>query len=186
MQELIERCPRVAELDEESLSRLKLMIDDVDESVGINHLVDCLADGTSAGGDGIIRCYVGFEPSGKAHIGWKVLSLQLRRMLDANANVLIFLADWHAWVNDKFNGVMDDIQTTARYMEDTFRVLLGNPPEGDGPGELRFVWASSIMESGDYWARVLRCSKNMSLARVRRTFSIMGRDEDSSDGDLSK
>ena len=186
MQELIERCPRVAELDEESLSRLKLMIDDVDESVGINHLVDCLADGTSAGGDGVIRCYVGFEPSGKAHIGWKVLSLQLRRMLEADTNVLIFLADWHAWVNDKFNGVMDDIQTTARYMEDTFRVLLGNPPEGDGPGELRFVWASSIMDSGDYWARVLRCSKNMSLARVRRTFSIMGRDEDSSDGDLSK
>ena len=186
MQELIERCPRVGELDEESLLRLKLMIDDVDESVGINHLVDCLADGTSAGGDGIIRCYVGFEPSGKAHIGWKVLSLQLRRMLDANANVLIFLADWHAWVNDKFNGVMEDIQTTARYMEDTFRVLLGNPTEGDGPGELRFVWASSIMDSGDYWARVLRCSKNMSLARVRRTFSIMGRDEDSSDGDLSK
>ena len=186
MQELIERCPRVAELDEESLSRLKLMIDDVDESVGIDHLVDCLADGTSAGGDGVIRCYVGFEPSGKAHIGWKVLSLQLKRMLDADANVLIFLADWHAWVNDKFNGVMDDIQTTARYMEDTFRVLLDNPPEGDGPGELRFVWASSIMESGDYWARVIRCSKNMSLARVRRTFSIMGRGEDSSDGDLSK
>ena len=51
--------------------------------------MNCLADGTSAGGDGIIRCYVGFEPSGKAHIGWKVLSLQLKRMLDADANVLI-------------------------------------------------------------------------------------------------
>ncbi|MFL2982257.1 MAG: tyrosine--tRNA ligase, partial [Candidatus Poseidoniaceae archaeon] len=36
------------------------------------------------------------------------------------------------------------------------------------------------------WARVLRCSKNMSLSRVRRTFSIMGRSEDSSDGDLSR
>jgi len=186
MDELIERCPRVAELDEKSLSRLKLMIDDVDESVGVDHLVNCLADGTSAGGDGVIRCYVGFEPSGKAHIGWKVLSLQLKRMLEAETNVLIFLADWHAWVNDKFNGEMDDIQTTARYMEETFRALLGNPPEGDGPGQLRFVYASSIMDSGDYWARVLRCSKNMSLARVRRTFSIMGRSEDSSDGDLSR
>ena len=175
MNELIERCPRVAELDEKSLSRLKLMIDDVDESVGVDHLVNCLADGTSAGGDGVIRCYVGFEPSGKAHIGWKVLSLQLKRMLEAETNVLIFLADWHAWVNDKFNGEMDDIQSTARYMEETFRALLGNPSEGDGPGQLRFVYASSIMDSGDYWARVLRCSKNMSLARVRRTFSIMGR-----------
>ena len=186
MDDLVERCARVAELDTESLDRLKLMIGDVEESVGIDHLVNCLADKTSAAGDGVIRCYVGFEPSGKAHIGWKVISLQLKRMLDAKANVLIFLADWHAWVNDKFNGSMDDIQTTARYMEETFRALLGYPPEGEGPGELRFVWASSIMDSGEYWARVLRCSKNMSLARVRRTFSIMGRDEDSSDGDLSR
>ena len=162
------------------------MIDDVDEAVGIDHLVNCLADNTSAKGDGVIRCYVGFEPSGKAHIGWKVLSLQLRRMLDADTNVLIFMADWHAWVNDKFSGVMDDIQTTARYMEECFKSLLDYPEEGDGPGQLRFVYASNIMDSGDYWARVLRCSKNMSLARVRRTFSIMGRDEDSSDGDLSR
>ena len=183
---LIERCPRVAELDDSALERLNLMIGYVEESVGIDHLVNCLADGTSAGGDGVIRCYVGFEPSGKAHIGWKVISLQMKRMLDAGANVLIFLADWHAWVNDKFGGVMEDIQTTATYMEETFRALLGNPPEGDGAGELRFLWASNIMDSGDYWARVLRCSKNMSLARVRRTFSIMGRSEDSSDGDLSR
>ena len=186
MDGLVERYSRVAELDDDSLSRLNLMIGHVDESIGIEHLVDCLADKTSAAGDGIIRCYVGFEPSGKAHIGWKVLSLQLKRMLEAKANVLIFLADWHAWVNDKFDGSMEDIQTTAKYMEETFRVLLGHPPEGEGPGELRFVWASNIMDSGDYWARVLRCSKNMSLARVRRTFSIMGRSEDSSDGDLSR
>ena len=186
MDSLVERCPRVAELDNESLERLNLMIGSVDESVGIDHLVNCLADNTSAGGDGVIRCYVGFEPSGKAHIGWKVLSLQLKRMIEAKTNVLIFLADWHAWVNDKFNGKMEDIQLTAKYMEETFRALLDYPPEGEGPGELRFVWASSIMESGDYWARVLRCSKNMSLARVRRTFSIMGRSEDSSDGDLSR
>tara|TARA_Y100001954_G_scaffold75450_1_gene82771 strand:- start:6659 stop:7783 length:1125 start_codon:yes stop_codon:yes gene_type:complete len=186
MDGLVERYSRVAELDDDSLSRLNLMIGHVDESIGIEHLVDCLADKTSAAGDGVIRCYVGFEPSGKAHIGWKVLSLQLKRMLEAKANVLIFLADWHAWVNDKFDGSMEDIQTTAKYMEETFRVLLGHPPEGEGPGELRFVWASNIMDSGDYWARVLRCSKNMSLARVRRTFSIMGRSEDSSDGDLSR
>ena len=186
MDELAEKCARVEELSQAERGRLSQMIDDVDEAVGIGHLVDCLAESSSLGGDGVIRCYVGFEPSGKAHIGWKVLSLQLRRMLDAKANVLIFMADWHAWVNDKFDGSMDAIQTTGRYMEDTFRALLGQPPEGEGPGELRFVYASAIMDDGEYWARVLRCSKNMSLARVRRTFSIMGRDEDSSDGDLSR
>ncbi len=183
---LIERCPRVAELSASELERLKLIIGHVEESVGIDHLVNCIADQTSAGGDGVIRCYVGFEPSGKAHIGWKVLSLQLKRMLDADVNVLIFLADWHAWINDKFNGSMEDIQLTARYMEETFRALLGYPPEGDGPGELRFSYASDLMDSGDYWARVLRCSKGATLAMVRKTFTIMGRDEASSDHDLSK
>ena len=181
-----ERCERIKELNQEQRERLCLMVSDVEECVGINHLVDCLADDTSMSGDGVIRCYVGFEPSGKAHIGWKVISLQLKRMLEAKANVLIFLADWHAWVNDKFGGRMDDIQKTAVYMEETFRALLDYPEEGEGPGQLRFVWASTLMDSGDYWARVLRCSKGATLPMVRKTFTIMGRDEASSDHDLSK
>ena len=181
-----ERYERIKELSDENRERLYLMIGDVEESVGIEHIVDCLADDTSMAGDGVLRCYVGFEPSGKAHIGWKVLSLQLKRMLEADANVLIFLADWHAWVNDKFGGNMEDIQKTAVYMEETFRALLGYPEEGDGPGQLRFYWASQLMDSGDYWARVLRCSKGATLPMVRKTFTIMGRDEASSDHDLSK
>ena len=181
-----ERYERIKQLSAEDRKRLYLMIGDVEESVGIEHLVDCLAEKTSMAGDGILRCYVGFEPSGKAHIGWKVLSLQLKRMLDADANVLIFLADRHAWVNDKFGGNMEDIQQTAVYMEETFRALLDHPEEGDGPGQLRFYWASQLMDSGDYWARVLRCSKGATLPMVRKTFTIMGRDESSSDHDLSK
>ena len=59
--------------------------------------------------------------------------------MEARVNVLVFLADWHAWVNDKFAGSMEAIQTTGKYMEDTFRALLDSPPEGDGPGELRFL-----------------------------------------------
>ena len=66
-------------------------------------------------------------------------------------------------------GVMEDIQTTATYMEETSERYLEILPR-EKADELRFLWASSIMDSGDYWARVLRCSKNMSLSRVRRTF----------------
>ena len=181
-----ERFPQIDDLDEPSKQRLALMVGNVQEAVGIDHLIDCLRDNTSMAGDGVIRCYVGFEPSGKAHIGWKVISLQLKRMLEAKTNVLIFLADWHAWVNDKFGGNMEAIQVTAKYMEETFLALLGNPEVGDGPGQVRFLWASKLMEDGDYWARVLRCSKGVTLARVRKTFTIMGRDESSSDNDLSR
>ena len=173
-------------LSAEHKEKVLAMFTDADEVVGVNHLVDSLSNSTSHAGDGILRAYVGFEPSGKAHIGWKVISQTLKRLLDADVNVLIFLADWHAWVNDKFGGDMDKIQTTGRYMEEVFRALLGHPEEGEGAGQLRFLYASELMDSGDYWARVLKCSKNMSLDRVRRTFSIMGRAEDSSDGDLSK
>ena len=181
-----ERFPQIDDLDEPSKQRLALMVGNVQEAVGIDHLIDCLKDNTSMAGDGVIRCYVSFEPSGKAHIGWKVISLQLKRMLEAKTNVLIFLADWHAWVNDKFGGNMEAIQVTAKYMEETFLALLGNPEVGEGPGQVRFLWASKLMEDGDYWARVLRCSKGVTLARVRKTFTIMGRDESSSDNDLSR
>jgi tyrosyl-tRNA synthetase len=177
---------KISALSEIDRARLELMTGGVQEAVGLEHLVNCLSGQPTFGGDNTIRCYVGIEPSGKAHIGWKVLSLQMRKMLDANANVIIFLADWHAWVNDKFKGDLESIQTTARYMEDTFRALLHHPPEGDGPGQLQFVWASNIMDSMDYWARVLRCSKGATLAMVRKTFTIMGRDEASSDHDLSR
>jgi len=176
----------VAGMDPVALNRLVTMVGSVEEVVGVDHLIDVLSGGKSHANDEVVRCYVGFEPSGKAHIGWKVLALQCKRMLEADANVMIFLADWHAWVNDKFNGDMQAIQTTAAYMEATFRALLDHPPEGEGPGELRFVWASKVMESPDYWARVLRCSKGATLAMVRKTFTIMGRDEASSDHDLSK
>ena len=173
-------------LDPPSHDRLTKMLGGVQEAVGLDHVIGVLNGGKSHSEDDVIRCYVGFEPSGKAHIGWKVIANLLRRLLDAETNVLVFLADWHAWINDKFGGNMEAIQLTADYMEDVFRALLDQPDEGDGPGQLRFLRASELMENPDYWARMLRCAKNQSLNRVRRTFSIMGRSEDSSDDDLSK
>ena len=71
-------------------------------------------------------------------------------------------------------------------MEDTFRTLLDNPPEGDGEGELRFLYASELADDSDYWARVIRCAKGSTLAQARKTLTIMGRKEDEADSDLSK
>ena len=55
-----EKCPRIKELSEQQISRVHKIIGSVQETVGLEHLVDCIADNTSAGGDGVIRCYVGF------------------------------------------------------------------------------------------------------------------------------
>jgi len=67
--------------------RLERIVGAAAEVVGVDHLESRIADG------GTIRAYVGFEPSGKAHIGWKVLATNLKRMLEADVNVLVFMAD---------------------------------------------------------------------------------------------
>ena len=172
-------------LGDEERERVNRMFASCAEVVGVDHVASAIATGSTHSGDGQLVAYIGLEPSGKAHIAYALLADAIRDMLDEGVNVIILLADWHAWVNDKFDRDMDKITIAGEYLAETFRGLLGNPPEGEGAGELRFPSASQLMDSGKYWERVLRCSKNMSLSRVRRTFSIMGRDEDSSDHDLA-
>ena len=174
-----------SEIDSKSQKRIGHMFSGCQEVVGINHVESVFSGGPSHSGDQELVAYIGLEPSGKAHLGWMILADTISNLIDEGVNVIILLADWHAWVNDKFDRDMGKISIASEYMSEMFRAILGNPKEGNGPGEVRFVRASEIMDSGKYWERVLRCSKNMSLSRVRRTFSIMGRDEDSSDHDLA-
>ena len=175
----------ISSLDEEGRSRISRMFDGCAEVVGGEHVASVVAGGPTHSGDDQLVAYIGLEPSGKAHLAYILLADTIHNMLDEGVNVIILLADWHAWVNDKFDRDMDKITLAGEYMTEVFRALLGNPSEGEGAGQLRFLSASQLMDSGRYWERVLRCSKNMSLSRVRRTFSIMGRDEDSSDHDLA-
>ncbi len=172
-------------LDEEGRASIARMFSGCAEVVGVDHVASVIAGGPTHSGDSQLVAYIGLEPSGKAHLAYILLADTIRNMLDEGVNVIILLADWHAWVNDKFDRDMDKITLAGEYMTEVFRALLGNPEEGEGSGQLRFLSASELMDSGKYWERVLRCSKNMSLSRVRRTFSIMGRHEDSSEHDLA-
>ncbi len=177
--------PNSPEKESHSQEKIDRMFSGCEEVVGVDHVESVLSRGSSNSDQGNLVAYIGLEPSGKAHLGWMILADTIRKMIDDGVNVIILLADWHAWVNDKFDRDMEKISISAEYMSEMFRAILGSPSEGNGPGQIRFVRASEIMDSGKYWERVLRCSKNMSLSRVRRTFSIMGRDEDSSDHDLA-
>ena len=172
-------------LEKESRDIIERMFSGCQEVIGVEHVASVLSGKPSHSGDGQLVAYIGLEPSGKAHLAYMILADTIRNMLEEGVNVIILLADWHAWVNDKFDRDMEKIALSAEYLMEIFRAMLDNPPEGEGPGEIRFLSASELMDSGKYWERVLRCSKNMSLSRVRRTFSIMGRDEESSDHDLS-
>jgi tyrosyl-tRNA synthetase len=126
------------------------------------------------------KAYIGFEPSGTAHIGWMVCTDMVRRLTQAGFEVTIFLADWHAQINDKLGGDLAAIQRCGRYMEEAFEAL------GVSRSSVRYLYASEFAKDPTYWALVLKVQKNTTLARVRRAMTIMGRGEDEGDGDMSK
>lgn len=124
--------------------------------------------------------YIGFEPSGTAHVGWMVCTDMIRRLTGAGFDVTILLADWHAQINDKLGGDLAAIQRCGRYMEEAFEAL------GVARACVRYVYANDVVKDPAYWAMVLKVQKGTTLARIRRAMSILGRGEDEGDGDMSK
>ncbi|MCI4348058.1 MAG: tyrosine--tRNA ligase, partial [Thermoplasmata archaeon] len=47
------------------------------------------------------RTYIGFEPSGLLHVGHLITARKMRDLTEAGCRLTVFLADWHAWINDK-------------------------------------------------------------------------------------
>ena len=126
------------------------------------------------------KAYVGFEPSGMMQIGQGfVIAAKIRDLVEAGFDFTVLLADWHAYINDKFGGDLEKIQACGRYFADCFRAL-------GVPSGVRFVTATDLVSSKDYWMDVIRASKAASVARIRRALTIMGRKEEDADLDASK
>jgi tyrosyl-tRNA synthetase len=126
------------------------------------------------------KSYIGFEPSGFVHLGWVIVANKVKDFVDAGFEMTVFFADWHAYINDKLGGDVERIRTCARYMEDCFEAL-GVPRD-----KVKFVMASEIMDSIDYWEKVMKVGKVTSLSRIKRAMTIMGRKEDDAELDSSK
>lgn len=127
-----------------------------------------------------VRAYVGFEPSGTAHVGWMVCADMIGRLVDAGFEVTILLADWHARINDKLGGDLHAIRRCGEYMTDVFDAL------GVDKDKVTYRFAQEFAEDDEYWALVLQVAKHTTLARMRRAMDIMGRGEDEGDSDVSK
>ena len=120
------------------------------------------------------RGYVGFEPSGLMHAGTGlIVGKKMRDYVDAGFHFIIYLAEWHGWINNKMGGVMENLTTAANYFKDCFTAL------GLPPGEVEYLYASDIVDQKEYWEKVIRVMKATSLKRMLRAMPIMGRSVDS-------
>ena len=126
------------------------------------------------------RAYIGFEPSGALTVAHLITARKIIDLADAGLDVTVFLADWHAWINDKLGADLERIRASGRYMQAAFTSL------GADPSRVRYRWASELTGSPDYWARVLRVARTTSLARTKRAMSIMGRSEEEGSMDTAK
>jgi tyrosyl-tRNA synthetase len=126
------------------------------------------------------RAYIGFEPSGALTVAHLITARKLLDLAEAGCDVTVFLADWHAWINDKLGGDLERIRASGRYMEATFTSLGAEPPR------VRYRWAHELTGRADYWARVVRVAKATTLARTKRAMSILGRSEEEGTLDSSK
>ena len=100
--------------------------------------------------------YIGFEPSGLVHLGWVLVAQKIRDLTDAGFRVTIFWADWHAYINDKLGGDLDNIRTCARYMQDCF-IALGVPED-----KVEFKYASEILNDIEYWEMAIKVARTRS------------------------
>ncbi len=122
--------------------------------------------------------YIGFEVSGQPHVGAALKSLyHIKNFQDAGVNCSIFLADWHAWINDKLGGDKEGIARVAKgYFKECF--IGAAKVAGVDAGKLKFVLGSDLYHQQDeYWETVMDVAKHTTLARMQRSITIMGRQE---------
>ncbi|MFH1065932.1 MAG: tyrosine--tRNA ligase [Nanoarchaeota archaeon] len=152
--------------------RIKLIKKNTEEILGDEDLPELLKNNNK------IRHYIGFEISGKIHLGTGLMCMsKVKDFMEAGIECSIFLADWHSWINDKLGGDREVIKKVAAgYFKEGLKASL--KCVGGDPEKLKFVLGSDLYHNNDdYWATVIEVSKNTSLARMQRSITIMGRKE---------
>jgi len=105
------------------------------------------------------------------HIGMGlVCASKIKDMEKAGFQFIVFLADWHSWINNKLGGDMEKIRICGEYIKQCFTAL------GVNPDNVQYLWASDITKDREYWERVIRIAKGVSLQRTWRALPIMGRE----------
>ncbi|MDH5623933.1 MAG: tyrosine--tRNA ligase, partial [Candidatus Bathyarchaeota archaeon] len=92
------------------------------------------------------------------HIGMGlVCTSKIKDMTKAGFHFIVFLADWHSWINNKLGGDMEKIHICGEYIKQCFTAL------GVPPVSVEYLWASDIAKDIEYWEKVIRIAKGASL-----------------------
>jgi len=111
------------------------------------------------------RVYAGYEPSGEIHLGHLVTVNKLVDLKRAGFEVVVLLADLHAFLNRK--GTMEEVRDLAIYNTKWF--------EGLGITDVEYVLGSDLQLDRDYELMVLRLSQQITLNRATRSMDEVGR-----------
>jgi len=116
--------------------------------------------------------YDGFEPSGRMHIAQGLLrAINVNKMTDAGCQFKMWVADWHAWANDKLGGDLEKIKTAGKYFIEIWKA------SGMNLDKIDFVWCSDFANDEKYWKTVMQVARNSTVKRILRCSQIMGRKE---------
>ena len=122
--------------------------------------------------------YIGFEISGKVHIGQGIGTMKvIKKLQEMGVNCTIFLADLHTYINDKLGGDKEFIRRTAKeYFIPMFNAAADIV--GADKTKINYVMGYELYSSHpEYLETLLEVSKNTTLSRIQRSISIMGRKE---------
>ncbi|MEM4330857.1 MAG: tyrosine--tRNA ligase [Candidatus Pacearchaeota archaeon] len=155
-----------------SEEKLELIKKNTEEILGEEELKKMLEE------DEKIRHYIGFEVSGKPHIGHGLVCMsKVKDLQEAGVDISIFIADYHAWINNKLGGDLRIIKEIGvNFIKEVLKA--GYKCVGGNPEELKFVVGSEFYHNNDlYWQTVIEISKNTNLSRILRSITIAGREE---------
>nr|4HPW_A Chain A, Tyrosine--tRNA ligase [Methanocaldococcus jannaschii DSM 2661] len=110
---------------------------------------------------------IGFEPSGKIHLGHY---LQIKKMIDlqnAGFDIIISLADLGAYLNQK--GELDEIRKIGDYNKKVFEAM---------GLKAKYVYGSEFGLDKDYTLNVYRLALKTTLKRARRSMELIAREDE--------
>src|SRR5688572_9163924 len=120
--------------------KIRLITRNLEETLTVDELKELIESETP------LKHYIGFEISGKIHLGTGLMSMyKIKDLQDAGVTTTVFLADWHTWLNKKLDGTLETAQKLAReYFEEGLKAAA--LCVGADPDKIEFILGSELYE----------------------------------------